>query len=215
MTFSWWLHSQSKDFLKRRAVHGLTVDHQDNVWLTDVALHQVFKFSADGQLLLTLGKARKSGADTGHFNLPTDVAVLTDGSFFVSDGYANTRVMKFAADGTFLLTWGMPGKEPGQFNVPHGIAADASGVFVADRRNSRVQVFDTDGRFIAQWRGPDLGCPYAVALGADGKIFIADGGDQPAKPPDRAGVVVLDREGRVLTRFGRFGKLRRSVSAGS
>ncbi len=185
--------------------HGLTVDHDDNVWLTDVGLHQVFKFSAAGRLLLKLGEARTPGADAVHFNLPTDVAVMRDGSFFVSDGYENTRVVKFAADGTVLLTWGTPGTGPGQFNLPHGIAADASGVFVADRSNSRVQVFDNSGRFLAEWRGPDLGRPYAVALGADGKVYIADGGDQPTEPPDRAGVVVVDRDGRVLTRFGRFG----------
>lgn len=186
--------------------HGLTVDHDDNVWLTDVALHQVFKFSADGRLLLKVGEAGTPGADASHFNRPTDVAVLKDGSFFVSDGYKNTRVAKFAADGTFLLSWGTPGTGPGQFNLPHGIAVDASGrLFVADRGNSRVQVFDGTGRFLTQWRGSDVGRPYAIALDAAGKAYIADGGDQPPEPPDRAGVVVLDRDGQVLTRFGRFG----------
>ena len=186
--------------------HGLTVDHDDNVWLTDVGLHQVFKYAADGRLLLKLGQARTPGADESHFNLPTDVAVLKDGSFFISDGYENTRVVKFAADGAFLLSWGTPGKGPGQFNLPHGIAADASGhVFVADRGNSRVQVFDGSGRFLAEWHGPDVGRPYAVALDPDGKAFVADGGDQPAEPPDRAAVAVLDRDGKVLMRFGRFG----------
>lgn len=186
--------------------HGLTVDRDDNVWLTDVGLHQVLKFSPEGRLLLKLGEARTPGADSNHFNLPTDVAVLKDGSFLVSDGYANTRVVKFAADGTFLMTWGTAGAGPGQFNLPHGIAVDASGrVLVADRSNSRVQVFDSDGHFLAQWQGPDLGRPYAIAAAADGRIFIADGGDQPSEPPDRSGVAVVDREGKFLTRFGRFG----------
>lgn len=202
--------------------HGLTVDHDDNVWVSDVGLHQVFKFSADGRLLLRLGEARTPGADASHFNLPTDVAVLKDGSFFVSDGYENTRVVKFAADGTFLLTWGTAGAGPGQFNLPHGIAVDASGrVFVADRSNSRVQVFDSSGRFLAEWRGPDVGRPYAIAVGADGRAYIADGGDQPSEPPDRAGVAVVGRDGKVMTRFGRFGnydgqfRLAHDVAVGS
>ena len=186
--------------------HGLTVDRDDNIWLTDVGLHQVFKFSPDGRLLLKLGEAGKPGDDAGHFNLPTDVALLGDGSVLVSDGYKNTRIAKFSADGTFLKTWGTPGTGPGQFDLPHGIDVDASGhVFVADRGNSRVQVFDGDGLFVAEWRGPEVGRPFAVAVGADGKAYVADGGDQPTEPPDRSGVAVLDREGKVLTRFGRFG----------
>jgi peptidylamidoglycolate lyase len=186
--------------------HGLTVDHDDNVWLTDVGLHQVFKFSSDGRPLLKIGEAGIPGADAGHFNLPTDVAVLRDGSFLVSDGYKNTRIVKFAADGTFLLTWGTPGTGPGQFNLPHGIDVDDSGrVYVADRGNSRVQVFDANGQFLAEWRGPEVGRPYAVALSAGGRAYVADGGDQPTAPPDRSGVAVLDRDGKVLTRFGSFG----------
>jgi peptidylamidoglycolate lyase len=166
----------------------------------------VFKFSADGRLLLKLGEAGTPGANEGHFNRPTDVAVLKDGSLVVSDGYENTRVARFAADGTFLLAWGSPGTGPGQFNLPHGIDVDDSGhVFVADRGNSRVQVFDTSGHFLAEWRSPDVGRPYAVAVSPEAKAFVADGGDQPTEPPDRSGVAVLDREGRVLTRFGRFG----------
>jgi peptidylamidoglycolate lyase len=186
--------------------HGLTVDHQDNVWLTDVGLHQIFKFSADGRLLLKLGEAGVPGSDSSHFNQPTDVAVLKDGSFFVSDGYGSARVVKFAPDGTFLASWGTPGVGPGQFNLPHGIAVDGSGrVLVADRENSRVQVFDGDGYFLDEWRGADLGRPYAIAPGPDGILFVADGGDQPSEPPDRAGVVVINSDGQVLLRFGRFG----------
>lgn len=186
--------------------HGLTVDADDNLWLTDVGLHQVFKFTPDGRLLMKLGEAGTPGADAGHFNLPTDVAVLDDGSVLVSDGYGNTRVAKFTADGTFLTSWGTPGTGPGQFNLPHGIEVDAAGrVFVADRGNSRVQVFDAGGQFLSEWRGEEIGRPYAVAAGVAGMCYIADGGDQPAAPPDRSGVAVLDHEGTVVTRFGSFG----------
>ena len=97
--------------------HGLTVDLKDNIWVTDVAWHQVFKFSHDGRLLLTLGERGKPGDDSSHFNRPTEVAVAPDESFYVSDGYGNSRVLKFAADGTFLFQWGTKGKEPGQLDV--------------------------------------------------------------------------------------------------
>jgi peptidylamidoglycolate lyase len=114
--------------------HGLTVDALDNVWVTDVGLHQVFKFDGTGKLLLTLGTRAQPGSDARHFNEPTDVSVATDGSFFVSDGYSNSRIVKFAADGTYLLEWGSKGTKPGQFDTPHSIAVDLAGhVYVADR----------------------------------------------------------------------------------
>lgn len=186
--------------------HGLRLDRSDNVWLTDVALHQVFKYSHDGKRLLVLGERGVPGSDAAHFNRPTDVAVLDDGSFYVADGYRNTRVMKFAADGRFLFQWGTPGNGPGQFDTPHSIAVDATGrVHVADRGNARVQVFTPDGQFLAQWRSELLGRPYALALGPDGRWFVADGGDQPDNPPDRSALVVATSAGEVLERIGRWG----------
>jgi DNA-binding beta-propeller fold protein YncE len=186
--------------------HGLTVDRNDNVWLTDVALQQVYKFSHDGRLLMTLGERGVAGNDATHFNRVTDVAVAPDGTFFVSDGYRNSRVMKFSPTGTLLLQWGSKGNGPGQFEVPHGIALDASGrVYVADRQNDRVQFFDGVGHYISEWKGKDIGRPYDIRFAADGRAVIADGGEQPEKPPDRSGVVVVRPDGAVLERFGRWG----------
>jgi peptidylamidoglycolate lyase len=186
--------------------HGLTVDRNDNVWLTDVGRHQVFKFAADGRLLLTLGERGVAGADSAHFNLPTDVAVRPDGEFYVSDGYQNTRVLRFDAQGRFLSQWGKPGKGAGEFDLPHGLALDKAGrVYVADRSNARVQVFDSTGHFIADWHGPLLGRPYGVAVSPDGTIFSVDGGDQPRTPPDRGGATHLRADGTVLERFAGFG----------
>lgn len=185
--------------------HGLSIDAEENVWVTDVALHQVFKFSRDGQLLMTLGQRGVPGDDADHFNRPTDVAVLSDGSFLVSDGYRNTRVMRFDATGRFVSQWGTPGTGPGQFNVPHGLKVDASGrVYVADRQNDRVQVFEADGRFIAEWNDPLIGRPYSLALLPDGAA-ITDGGEQPVAGPDRSGVAIVTRDGAVVEQFGRWG----------
>lgn len=186
--------------------HGLTVDADDNVWVTDVALQQVFKFSRQGKPLLALGERGVPGSDGAHFHQPTDVAVAPDGTFYVSDGYLNTRVLKFAADGTLLFQWGTKGSGPGQFDLPHGIALDGAGrVYVADRSNARVQVFDGQGRYLREWKGEALGRPYDVAVGKDGTAFVADGGDQPSEPPDRSGVAVVRPDGSVSERFGRWG----------
>lgn len=186
--------------------HGLTIDGQDNVWLTDVALHQIYKYSPAGKLLLTLGERGVPGADAMHFNRPTDVAVLPDGSFYVSDGYRNTRVMKFAADGRFEFQWGKPGSGSGEFNTPHGIAVDGSGrVYVADRENDRVQIFDAKGKFLEQWKSAAIGRPYSLALLLGDQAAVVDGGVQPHAPPDRSGVAIVKRDGSLIERFGRFG----------
>jgi DNA-binding beta-propeller fold protein YncE len=186
--------------------HGLTVDAHDNVWLTDVALQQVFEFSPDGRLLLTLGERGIAGDDSAHFNRPTAVAVASDGSFYVSDGYKNTRVMKFSADGKFLFQWGTKGSGPGEFDLPHWVALDASGnVYVADRGNQRIQVFDPAGHYMAQWTGEQIGRPYAIAIDARRNAYLADGGDQPTAPPDRSAWVLARLDGTALLRVGRYG----------
>jgi peptidylamidoglycolate lyase len=186
--------------------HGLTVDDHDNVWVTDVALQQVFKFSHDGKLLLTVGEGGVAGNDHGHFDRPTKVAVAADGSFYVSDGYRNHRVAKFTARGDFVTEWGSKGSGPGQFDLPHGIAIDSNGrVYVADRGNARVQIFDGAGHYISEWKGRDYGRPFDVAIAQDGTVYIADGGDIPTAPPDRSRVVVVAPDGRIVEHFGSFG----------
>jgi peptidylamidoglycolate lyase len=131
--------------------HGLTVDKQNNIWVTDVALHQIFKFSHDGNLLMRLGVAKMPGNDSIHFNLPTDIAVADDGTFYVSDGYGNSRVVKFSSSGKYIKAWGGYGNKPGEFIIPHGIAIDQNNtLYVADRQNNRVQLFDTSGNFLKE-----------------------------------------------------------------
>jgi peptidylamidoglycolate lyase len=163
--------------------HGLTIDAHDNVWLTDVALQQVYKFSPEGELLLTLGERGEVGNDERHFDRPTAVAVAGDGSFYVSDGYKNSRVIKFSADGKFLFQWGTKGTGPGQFDLPHWVALDSAGrVYVADRENQRIQVFDSTGHYLAQWAGKQFGRPYSIAVDRSGMAYVADGG-RPAGWP--------------------------------
>ncbi|SEQ07344.1 peptidyl-alpha-hydroxyglycine alpha-amidating lyase family protein [Neolewinella agarilytica] len=129
--------------------HGMHVDWAGNVWLTDIKRHQVFKYSAEGQLLLSLGTAGEAGLDNTHFDQPTDVAVSPEGDIFVTDGYGNRRIVKFSANGDFLLDWGKKGEAPGEFVNPHSIDISKEGVlYVTDRENHRIQTFDTQGNFL-------------------------------------------------------------------
>jgi peptidylamidoglycolate lyase len=186
--------------------HGLTIERQDNIWLTDVGLHQVFKFDHSGRLLLTVGERGRSGQSATRFNRPTDVAVAGDGSFYVSDGYINSRVVKFSPEGRYLFEWGRKGSGPGQFDVPHSIALDLSGrVYVADRGNARIQIFDSNGTYLSEIKGAEYGRPWAVRLSPDNHLYIVDGGDQPERFPDRARVLKADLTGRIVDAFGRYG----------
>lgn len=187
--------------------HGLTVDDAGHLWLTDVRKHQVFEFTANGEQVRALGVVNEPGADETHFNEPTDVAIANDGSIFISDGYGNSRVVKYSAAGEYLLEWGTRGSGPGQFNVPHGIAIDRGGlVYVADRGNARVQIFDQDGVYIHEWLGEDLGRPWSLAFDRDGLAYVVDGGDQVEVPPDRSRIVCVDPStGTPLYEFGAYG----------
>ena len=165
------LNKQSGEILKSWGAdlfimpHGLEVDKENNIWVTDVALHQIFKFSSDGNLLLTLGEAKVPGNDAEHFNLPTDIAVSNDGSFYVSDGYGNSRVVKFSKEGEYLFEWGTFGNKQGEFNTPHGIDLDNNGnVYVADRENNRIQKFDAEGSFITVWQNKITEQLYSVTI---------------------------------------------------
>ena len=186
--------------------HGLRIDSHDNVWVTDRALQQVFKFSHDGKLLLTIGTERTAGVDATHFNLPADIAFASDGSIYVADGYGNNRIAKFSPDGKFLLDWGSKGSAPGEFNLPHSVAVDAQGlVYVADRNNARIQVFDANGKFLRMWSSPELGRPWSLTIGPDNLLYVVDGGDLKPNPPDRGQLLKLDLNGKILAKWSRFG----------
>ena len=186
--------------------HGLRVDAHDNVWVTDRALQQVFKFSHDGKLLLTIGTERVAGVDATHFDKPTDIAFTPDGSLYVGDGYGNNRVAKFSSDGKFLFDWGHKGQGPGEFDLPHSVAVDAQGnVYVADRSNARIQVFDANRKFLKAWKSPELGRPWSLTIGPDNLLYVVDGGDLKPAGPDRGQLLKLDLSGKILAQWSRFG----------
>jgi sugar lactone lactonase YvrE len=167
------------------APHGMHVDREGNIWVTDASDgvnkvpdkgHQVFKFSPDGRLLLTLGKAGVFGEGPDVFNRPSDVHVAPNGDIFVADGHggnSNARIVKFSRDGKFLATWGRRGSAPGEFDVPHGLAMDSRGrLFVADLNNFRVQAFNQDGTFLFEWK--QFGMPGGLYIDSRDILYVAD-----------------------------------------
>jgi peptidylamidoglycolate lyase len=195
--------------------HGLTVDKENNVWVTDVALHQIFKFSHDGKLLMKLGTAKTPGNDSLHFNLPTDVAVADNGSFYVSDGYGNSRVAKFSASGKYMGSWGSYGNKAGEFIIPHGIAIDRKqNLYVADRQNNRIQVFDTSGHFIKEIKNDaQVAQLPSITIDKTDQLFAID--YDPRKKPDStvtgSTIFTFDAGHQVKEHFGITGSADRTT----
>ena len=185
--------------------HGLRVDEDDNIWLTDTGSHVVVKMSSKGRVLMVLGIKGNAGEwhHAGHlrcFNEPNDLAFGRDGEIYVTQGHGRgeSRVLRFDADGRFISTWGGAGTGPGQFNVPHSIVADAKGLlYIADRSNQRIQVFDPDGRYLRESSHP--GTPCGLCMCNDRKhIMMAHG---------HAGKIMkLDLNGKVLGASGGQGR---------
>jgi len=181
--------------------HGIYADKDGNVWVTDGVGgmltpddagkhgkgHQIFKFSPDGKILMTLGKAGVPGNTPDTFNRPSAVIVAPNGDIFVADGHGsppgsevNARVMKFSKDGKFIKEWGKLGSAPGEFSGPHALAFDSKGrLFVADRSNNRIQIFTQDGKYITEWK--QFGRPSAIFIDKDDSMYVADSEstDQP------------------------------------
>ena len=185
--------------------HGLKIDRDGNLWATDVGGHVVVKLNPAGQVLLTLGTRGEAGewneaAGSRKLNQPNDVAIAANGDVFVVQGHTpgakgDARVLKFDKDGRFIKSWGGKGKEPGQFDVAHGAAFDAKGLlWVMDRENQRIEIFDGEGTFVRQLTYKGLPC--SVAIGRD-HVYMVNG---------FAGQVVqLDLSGKVLAVTGKPG----------
>jgi len=187
--------------------HTIRFDPQGNLWIVDTLSHTVRQFSRDGEVLMTIGTLGESGNDDTHLDQPNDVAFGPDRNLYVSDGYGNDRVVVFDPNGRFVRSWGQLGSGPGEFSQPHSIAVDSEGrVYVADRNNARIQVFDSDGQFLDEWR--NIVTPWYLVITPDDEIYV--GGSSPmlwsdipdgqaalATPPKDQLVMRLDTEGRI------------------
>ena len=177
--------------------HGLDVDRDGNVWVTDAVAENrtpkgdkrgqiVVKFSPEGKVLKTLGTPGQSGSGSDHFTSPSDVVVAPNGDVFVADGHnenGNNRVVRFSRDGTFVGAWGKSGWAPGEFHALHAIAMDSRGrIFVGDRGNNRIQIFDQDGKSLTTpWT--QFGKPSGIAFDSKDQIYVADSESDDVQNP--------------------------------
>jgi len=187
--------------------HGLFAAPDGSVWVSDGQKQTVMHFAADGRLLMTLGKPGVAGDGPDAFNSPSDVLVAPNGDIFVADGHGdfpvphtNDRIVKLSQDGTFIKAWGHHGSEPGNFDVPHGLAMDSAGrLFVADRANNRIQIFDQDGKLIDIWK--QFGRPSGIYI-RDDIVYVADSqSDEKTNPPFHQGIRVGSVKDGKVTAF--------------
>ncbi len=190
-----------------KRAHGLHIGPDDALYCTDDGDHTVRKCTPEGKVLLEIGiPGRASGFMSGEpFNRCTHTALSPRGDIYVSDGYGNARIHKFAPDGKWLLSWGECGADPGQFNVPHNIVADRDGrLYVADRENHRVQVFDGEGKYETQWNNLHRPCALLMETHASGVCYVGElGPHQPVNinfPNLGPRISILSPEGRLIGR---------------
>jgi len=203
--------------------HAVRVDPQDNIWAVDEGSNMVIKFNPEGRVVLLLGR-RPEPTDAGaatpaasastpgpyFFDRPTDVAWDAAGNIFVADGYGNSRVVKYDKDGRFIASVGTRGAEPGQLNTPHTIAADAKGnIYVGDRGNSRIQVFDNDLKLKAIY--DKVGAPWAVCITPGPHQYLYSSNSNPDTNNAELGAVTgeiykMELDGTILGKFGTAGK---------
>lgn len=191
-----YICSWGKDFLKGK--HGLRI-FNDEVWITDIQLHQVFKCTLAGKVIEVFGKAGVPGTDIDQFNKPTDVAIDGNGNIYITDGYGNSRVVCLDSNGRFKFSWGKHGSMSGEFVYPHNIVIDRdNGIYIADRGNKRVQIFDVNGNYLSEWT--HIGQPYGLCY-FNGKeqsvVFVTDGAAE-----GNQNIFIVNRQGSVLGQFG-------------
>ena len=192
--------------------HGLRIDAHDNIWATDVASHVVYKFDPEGRIQMVLGVKGRAGEmhEFGHlrlFNEPNEAAVGPTGDIYVLQGHGKAEpcVIKFNQDGNFINAWGNKGKGPGEFDIPHSLVFDAKGLlYIADRSNQRIQVFDTDGNYIRESSHPGTPCGLFISL--DQHIWLAHGHTGQIMKLDLRGNVlgkILEAgQGKTLGKYG-------------
>ena len=168
---SWTTEANSK-------AHQIKIDKEGNIWLADTGLHIVRKFKPDGSKLMQIGTAGEPGNDNTHLNKPTDMAIASNGDVFISDGYGNARIVHCDKKGEFIKSWGTLGNTDGRFSIPHAIAIDSKdNIYVADRNNVRIQVYDTEGKLQASWR--NIIVPWGFCITENDDIWVC--GSTPMK----------------------------------
>ncbi len=200
--------------------HAVRVDKQDNIWVIDEGSNMVIKFDPEGRVVMTLGRKPEAlripaappaaGPGTGipgdNFNRPTDVAWDSAGNIYVADGYGNSRVAKFDKNGRYVKSWGSKGTAPGQFDLLHTIAIDArDNVYVGDRNNKRIQVFDTEGNFKTAFT--NAGAPYAICITPGPTQYLYTSNSNPSTSMDNGEIYKMTLDGKILGKFGKAGKL--------
>lgn len=181
--------------------HGLSIDPQGKVWITDVGREQVFRFDREGKQELVLGERGVTGDDKRHFGRPTDVA-FAGGEVFISDGYLNHRVVVFDREGRYRREWGEQGSGPRGLAIPHAISVAGGKVYVADREHARIQVSDLRGAVLANWQPRELrGHPYSLKVLPDGRVVTIEGRDK------------ANRSGALIRIWRRDGAIERSIDA--
>ena len=190
------------------ASHFIRIDREDNVWMADVGLHVVRKVSRDGKPLLTLGTEGEPGEDARHFFKPTDIAFAPNGDIFVSDGYGNARVVHFDRRGKFIKAWGQLGTKPGEFSNPHSIGCDSKGrLYVADRNNVRVQVFDQKGRVLDVWQ--NVLVPWGIWITPKDEIWVCGSSPMTWSPGEKVSASTLGTppKDQLFMEFNRAGRV--------
>ncbi len=209
-----FLREIGKDLYGFTFAHAVRIDKDDNIWCVDEGSNMVIKFDPQGRVSMLLGRkpeaveAAGSGARAeppvardNLFNRPTDVAWDAAGNSYISDGYGNSRVAKVNKDGDWVKSWGKRGTAPGEFHTPHTIAVDARGnVYVGDRENRRIQIFDGEGNFLKQWT--NVGAPWAICLTPGPRQVLYSSDSVPGR------IYKLDLDGNILGVFGKAGKRR-------
>jgi sugar lactone lactonase YvrE len=192
-----------------RRAHGVHMAPDDTLWLTDDGDHTVRHCTLDGKVLLTLGiPGTPSAFMSGQpFHRCTHTALSPQGDLYVSDGYGNARVHKYAPNGTLMRSWGEPGTDPGQFNIPHNICCDAEGwVYVADRENHRIQIFDPHGRYETQWNNMHRPSGLHLERGGSARFYVGEVGGGMAVNQDIPNigprVSLYSAKGELLARLG-------------
>ena len=205
--------------------HVVRIDPQDNIWVVDEGSSMVIEFNPAGRIVMTMGRkpedvrvpAREGAPGPGrgavgagvpgdNFNRPTDVAWDAAGNIFVSDGYGNSRVAKFDKNGQFIKSWGSKGTGPGQFDLLHSMAIDAQGnVYIGDRSNKRIQVFDNDGNFKTQYTS--VGAPYAICISPGPHQYLFSSNSNPSTSMENGEIYKMELDGKILGKFGKAGKL--------